>query len=169
MYDILKQKNLRQPLNFVFCIFGLYIIYLNNLTKGTDVYSSSNQSHRSYGLRNDADYLSELFNLKITFFFIALIFMVLICCFNFYKRLKIYKTKNFELHSVFFLISTGLFSNYDYKLIFLFYLVIFFLDYEQQSFSVLLFLFIYSSPSLLHAYQKYYKLVVNDEIFLLRL
>ena len=93
--------------------------------------------------------------------------MVLICCFNFYKRLKIYKTKNFELHSVFFLISTGLFSNYDYKLIFLFYLVIFFLDYEQQFFSVLLFLFIYSSPSLLHAYQKYYKLVVNDEIFYL--
>lgn len=167
VYDILKQKNLRQPLNFVFCIFGLYIIYLNNLTKGTDVYSSSNQSHRSYGLRNDADYLSELFNLKITFFFLALIFMVLICCFNFYKRLKIYKTKNFELHSVFFLISTGLFSNYDYKLIFLFYLVIFFLDYEQQFFSVLLFLFIYSSPSLLHAYQKYYKLVVNDEIFYL--
>ena len=71
VYDILKQKNLIQPLKLCILHFGLYIIYLNNLTKGTDVYSSSNQSHRSYGLRNDADYLSELFNLKITFFFIA--------------------------------------------------------------------------------------------------
>jgi len=42
-----------------------------------------------------------------------------------------------------------------------------FLTIDNKFLNIVLFLFIYSSPSLLHSYGKYYKLIVNDEIFFL--
>ena len=165
--DITKSKSLKQPLDYTFCLAGSIYIYLHNLQRGSSSFSRTNQSFRSYGINNDSRYLEELFNLPKIYFIVSIFCLILILSITFFKKIKFNRENNYEIHSVLFLIGTGVFVNYDYKLIFLFFLVKKFLEIDNNFLNILLFLFIYSSPSLLHSYEKYYKLIVNDEIFVL--
>ena len=167
IYDILKTKKINQPINYLFSISAFYYLYLNNLNMGPSVYLTENQSYRSYGINNDVRYLVEMFSFSGSVFFVALIFIILIIGYLFFGKLEINSTNFHELHSVIFLLGSGIFVNYDYKLIFLFFLVKLVSKIDNKFINIILFLFIFSSPTLLHAYEKYYKLIVNDEIFIL--
>jgi len=166
MLDIIKSKSFKQPLNYISSSVGSIYIYLH-VQRGTTQFTVNNQSFRSYGINNDSRYLGEIFNLPKIFFFVFTLCLILILGVSFFKKIKFNRENNYEIHSVIFLLGTGIFVNYDYKLIFLFFLVKKFLEMDNNFLNSILFLFIYSSPSLLHAYEKYYKLTVNDEIFVL--
>jgi len=167
MLDIIKAKSFIQPLNYISILVGSIYIYLHTIQKGTNPFSVDNQSFRSYGINNDSRYLEDIFKLPKIFFFVAILCLILIFSISFFKKIKFKREINYEIHSVVFFLGTGIFVNYDYKLIFLFFLAKKFIEIDNNFLNIVLFLFIYSSPSLLHAYEKYYKLIVNDEIFVL--
>jgi hypothetical protein len=164
--DIFKSNNFRQFINYIFSIIGIiYLIYDNLKSNTLGDRLIRTESYRAYGLANDSLYISELLNIsKNTVFLILLILSILFGIFVF-QKFELSSLKIEIIPYVLLFIFSGLFANYDYRLIFLFFVIKSLVSNKNTLVLTSFFVFLYSSPNLMYAYERLYKINTNDEIY----
>ena len=123
--DIFKSNNFRHSVNYIFSFIGIiYLIYDNLKSNTLGDRLIKTESYRAYGIANDSLYISELFNISQNIIFlILLIFSILFGIFVF-QKFDLNSLKIEIIPYVILLIFSGLFANYDYRLIFLFFIIL---------------------------------------------
>ncbi len=164
--DIFKSNNFRHSVNYIFSFIGIiYLIYDNLKSNTLGDRLIKTESYRAYGIANDSLYISELFNISQNIIFlILLIFSILFGIFVF-QRFDLNSLKIEIIPYVILLIFSGLFANYDYRLIFLFFIIQSLVSDKNSLILISFFVFLYSSPNLMYSYERLYKINVNDEIY----
>ena len=161
------KKKLYFQLFFLLPLITLSLIYLFSFSSNTNVvsfYFRATESNRAFGILNDSAYISEFLNISIylSLLLVALFLTVLLFLF---KNLKIENIGDEEFIQLSMFLGICVFINYDYRVIFLLLLTDFLLKESNKKFLATACLFIYSSPTLLHAYDKYFYLVENDQFY----
>ena len=164
--DIFKSNNFRHFINYIFSIIGIiYLIYDNLKSNTLGDRLIRTESYRAYGLANDSLYISELLNIsKNTVFLILLMLSILFGIFVF-QKFEFSSLKIEIIPYVLLFIFSGLFANYDYRLIFLFFVIKSLVSDKNTLILTSFFVFLYSSPNLMYAYERLYKINTNDEIY----
>ena len=150
-----------------FAVSISYLLFFDSNTNFLDWFNRPIESNLNFGIFNDALYLSQIFGVSwfITFCFLSLLILGFIFII---PEAKISHNLNEnELSIVTLFLTMAVFSNFDYRLVFLMLLIKPFLFKKINLSFVSMTIFMYTSPSLLHAYENYYKIVRNDEIFFL--
>jgi len=164
--DIFKSNNFRHSVNYIFSSIGIiYLIYDNLKSNTLGDRLIKTESYRAYGIANDSLYISELFNISQNIIFlILLIFSILFGIFVF-QKFDLNSLKIEIIPYVILLIFSGLFANYDYRLIFLFFIIQSLVSDKNSLILTSFFVFLYSSPNLMYSYGRLYKINVNDGIY----
>ncbi len=145
----------------------MYVIFFESNSEFLIWFYKPIESNINFGIFNDALYISQIFGISWIISYIILLFLV----FGFViiiPKEKVYLDLNSnELAVLALFLSTALFTNFDYRLVFLLLLIKPFLLNKINLSLISMTIFMYTSPSLLHAYESYYKIIRNDEIFFL--
>ncbi len=164
--DIYKSNNFRHYVNYIFSFIGIvYLIYDNLKSNTLGDRLIKTESYRAYGLANDSLYISELLNIsKNTIYLILLITSILFGIFVF-QKFDLSSLKIEIIPYVLLFIFSGLFANYDYRLIYLFFIIQSLVIDKNYLILTSFFVFLYSSPNLMYAYERLYKINMNDDIY----
>ena len=150
-----------------FTVAFSYLLFFDSNTEFLDWFNKPIESNLNFGIFNDALYLSQIFGLPWFINFCCLVLLVLGFIFII-PEAKISRNLNQnELGIMALFLTMAIFSNFDYRLVFLLLLIKPFLLKKINLSFISMTIFMYTSPSLLHAYEDYYKIIRNDEIFFL--
>ena len=150
-----------------FTVAFSYLLFFDSNTEFLDWFNKPIESNLNFGIFNDALYLSQIFGLPWFINFCCLVLLVLGFIFII-PEAKISRNLNQnELGIMALFLTMAIFSNFDYRLVFLLLLIKPFLLKKINLSFISMTIFMYTSPSLLHAYEDYYKINRNDEIFFL--
>ena len=164
--DIFRSKNFRHFVNYIFIFIGIiYLIYDNIYSKTLENRLIKTESYRAYGLANDSLYISELFNISQNIIFLILLILSILFGIFVFQKFDFSSLKIETTPYILFIIFSGLFANYDYRLIFLFFIIRSLVGNKKNLILTSFFVFIYSSPNLMYSYERLYKINVNDEIY----
>tara|TARA_B100000212_G_scaffold296086_1_gene239350 strand:- start:259 stop:1017 length:759 start_codon:yes stop_codon:yes gene_type:complete len=164
--DIFRSKNFRHFVNYIFIFIGIiYLIYDNIYSKTLENRLIKTESYRAYGLANDSLYISELFNISQNIIFLILLILSILFGIFVFQKFDFSSLKIETIPYILFIIFSGLFANYDYRLIFLFFIIRSLVGNKKNLILTSFFVFIYSSPNLMYSYERLYKINVNDEIY----
>ena len=141
-----------------------YLFNFNSNQNVLDYYLRATESNRAFGILNDAIYISNFINKNL--WVSLLLLTILICIFIFLFRNEHSKNVT-DTHFAFITMFLGIssFINYDYRAIFLILIIDFLIQKNNKKLLATSIVFTYSSPTLLHGYEKYYYLVQNDQFF----
>jgi len=154
--------------SYWYLIFGLsslyYFFFYESNLNSINFFIKTTESNRAYGFINDSLYLSQLFQININV--TSMILILLIVFFLYLIRSKsFFKISELDFHFLVMFLGLSLFVNYDYRLIFLFTLINSAVSIKNKYFTSVFIVFIFSSPTLLHSYTKYFRLVENDQLY----
>ena len=144
-----------------------YLLFFDSNTQFLDWFNKPIESNLNFGIFNDALYLSQIFGAPWFIIFCFLALLILGFIFIIPEDKISHNLDQKELGIVALFLTMAIFSNFDYRLVFLLLLIKPFLFKRINLSFISMTLFMYTSPSLLHAYENYYKIVRNDEIFFL--
>lgn len=165
LLKLLKRDYKRLFTPFILSILSIYYFFIfDSNYDSVSFFAKTTESHRAFGVLNDILYITKLFNLNILFVTIVLVGLI----FYFINLDLINKNFYFDNEQIkiiimFFFIS--FFVNYDYRLIVLLLLLKNYSIFQNKIFLSSYLIFIYSSPTLLHTYTKYYILTLQDEFY----
>lgn len=163
--NFMNKKYKNSLTNLLFGILSLYyfFFYESNLNS-VNFFIKPTESYRAFGMINDNLYLSQLFQIDAKA--VTLIMFMLISFFMFLiKDISFQKINETDFHFLTLFLGFSFFINYDYRLIFLFILINSIINVKNKYFTSVILVFLFSSPSLLHSYEKFYKLVEMDEFY----
>lgn len=164
--DIFRSKNFRHFVNYIFLFIGIiYLIYDNLKSNTLGDRLIKTESYRAYGLANDSLYISELFNISQNIIFLILLILSILFGIFVFQKFDFSSFKIETIPYILFIIFSGLFANYDYRLIFLFFIIQSLVSDKKSLILTSFFLFLYSSPNLMYSYGRLYKINVNDDIY----
>ena len=144
-----------------------YLLFFDSNTDFLDWFNKPIESNLNFGIFNDALYLSEIFGVSWFINFCCLALLILGFTFIIPESKISHNLNENELGIMTLFLTMAIFSNFDYRLVFLLLLIKPFLFKKINLSFISMTIFMYTSPSLLHAYEEYYKIVRNDEIFFL--
>jgi len=150
-----------------FAISISYLLFFDSNTQFLDWFNRPIESNINFGIFNDALYLSQIFGVSWFIIFCCLTLLILGFIYIIPEAKISHNLNENELSIMTLFLSMAVFSNFDYRLVFLLLLIKPFLFKKINLSFISMTIFIYTSPSLLHAYENYYKIVRNDEIFFL--
>ena len=150
-----------------FTVAFFYLLFFDSNTEFLDWFNKPIESNLNFGIFNDALYLSQIFGLPWFINFCCLALLVLGFIFIIPEAKISHNLNQNELGIMTLFLTMAIFSNFDYRLVFLLLLIKPFLNKKINLSFISMTIFMYTSPSLLHAYEDYYKIVRNDEIFFL--
>lgn len=167
LLTVVSKKDIKKSLYASVLILSsiFYLIYNRTNIESISYFIKPTESNRSFGLLNDFLFIKSLFSIEIILFICLFLGFLLI---TFYSHLNV---RNFYIDSiefnfmVFFLI-TFIFINYDYRLVFLIFFFRSSTKYKNKILYFSILFFMYTSPSLLHAYVKY-DVIQNNLIYVL--
>jgi len=150
-----------------FAISISYLLFFDSNTQFLDWFNRPIESNINFGIFNDALYLSQIFGVSWFIIFCCLTLLILGFIYIIPEAKISHNLNENELSIMTLFLSMAVFSNFDYRLVFLLLLIKPFLFKKINLSFISMTIFMYTSPSLLHAYENYYKIVRNDEIFFL--
>jgi len=163
---LIMSKKIKNVFYVVLPIVGsmYYLFNFNSNQNVLDYYLRATESNRAFGILNDAIYISNFINKNL--WVSLLLLTILICIFIFLFRNEHSKNVS-DTHFSFITMFLGIssFINYDYRAIFLILIIDFLIQKNNRKILATSIVFTYSSPTLLHGYEKYYYLVQNDQFF----
>lgn len=150
-----------------FAVSISYLLFFDSNTNFLDWFNRPIESNLNFGIFNDALYLSQIFGVSWFIIFCFLALLILGFIFIIPEAKISHNLNENELSIMTLFLTMAIFSNFDYRLVFLLLLIKPFLFKKINLSFISMTIFMYTSPSLLHAYANYYKIVRNDEIFFL--
>lgn len=162
----LFDKKIKSSLTYlIFINLNLYyFFYFESNLNSVNSFFRNTESHRTFGLVNDSLYISQIFQLdfltSITILFCLILFFIYLI-----RNINFSKINTVDFYFLVMFLILSLFINYDYRLIFLVILLKTVVKVKNKYFTSVFSLFIFSSPTLLHSYSKYFKLIENDEFY----
>jgi len=164
IYSLIKKnyKHFKSDLTFLSII--IFVLITQNIAaNGISTAARPYRPDRTFGLWSESINFNNLFGWKTWVVYVFIIFLIILITI-YQKKYFAYSgvlESNFNYSLTILFLSLSLFSNYDYRLAFL---VIFSIDVIRSKSKTLFFsyfLFMFSSPSILHSYGNLFQLVEN--------
>jgi hypothetical protein len=153
-------------LGFIFTSF-FYLFFFESNSDFLTFFNKPIESNINYGIFNDSLYISQIFQISQTLSYVFLIFLIILFLLIIPKESVYMNLRKNHLGIISLFLLTALFTNFDYRLVFLVFLIKPFLSSPSKVPLLSMMIFMFTSPSLVHAYEVYYKIIRNDEIYFL--
>ena len=158
-----RQKSEILPDILGIILFSLYLSYYSFHNSILNQPVRPFRSDRTFGILSDSLNISNIFKTDYKLNYIFLVLIILLTILFIMKEFKysnlFENNKNHNL--IFMFISLSLFANYDYRLAFLILIYSSISKAVNKHIFISYYIFIFSSPSLMHAYGSNFQLIEN--------